>query len=78
MSSLIALLFICLIFRVRPRKKSPDWRTPGTIVQFTLLVGNGTLAPLFLVTRQPFVDDFNLSECRLEYIPKTKNKSKER
>ncbi len=41
-------------------------------------MGNGTLAPLFLVTRKPYVDDFNLKETRVELIEKTKEKSKER
>lgn len=47
-------------------------------MQYTLLIGNGTLGPLFLETRQPFKDDFELRDCRIEYVKPTKNKNKDR
>jgi hypothetical protein len=64
--------------RERDRKHSPSLHGAPNITQFTLLVGNGRLAPLFLVTRKPFTDNFELDDTRIEFIAKTKVKSKDR
>jgi hypothetical protein len=53
-------------------------KDPGNVTQFTLLVANGTVAPLFLVVRKPFVSDFVLDETRVEFLNLTKKKSERR
>jgi hypothetical protein len=55
-----------------------DMRKPPTITQYTFLVGNGTLLPLYLECREAFEDNFKYEDCRVEYLPKTKNKKERR
>lgn len=48
------------------------------MVQFTLLVANGTVGPQFLMIRKPVAIDFHLKDCRIEYVQSTKKKSDRR
>lgn len=75
---ILSIFLFDLFISERSRKKSPDLHSPGTVTQFTLLVGNGTVAPLFLVIRKPSIIDFELEECRVEYIKPTKKLSERR
>jgi hypothetical protein len=58
----------------RPREHTGDLRKPPVVTQFTFLVGNGTLLPLYLQVREPFQEYFRFEDCRVDYLPKTKSK----
>lgn len=53
----------------RPRKHSADHGTP--LVVYTLLVGNGTVAPIFIESKQPFHEEDQLESHigHIEYLP---------
>lgn len=48
------------------------------MTQYTFLVGNGTVLPLYLQVRESFVDSFCLENCRVDYVKKAKSKKDRR
>ena len=67
------------MFSGRPRKRSPA-RGVG-IVTFTTMIANGTLAPLFMITKMRFLEQYQFSDptkAYLEYIPPTKHRNDRR